>query len=165
MPPRRRDRQTPDPLEESEMLRRRGRQMTDPAMEREMRDLRARLEDMETAQRRTVSVGDLSDSESEIGVEHEEEVAAEDAANERLIRAIAKMGARAKMDIPVYDGNMDAEELLDWTRALDTYFDYEDVEEDKKVKHVVIILKGHAALWWDELQDDRCYKGKQKIKS
>jgi hypothetical protein len=29
-------------------LRRRGRQMSDPAMEREMRDLRARLEDMET---------------------------------------------------------------------------------------------------------------------
>jgi hypothetical protein len=25
-------------------------------------------------------------------------------------------------------------------------------------------LKGHAALWWDELQDDRRCKGKQKIK-
>jgi hypothetical protein len=49
MPPRRRDRKTPDPLEDREMSRRRGRQMTDPAMEREMRDLRARLEDMETA--------------------------------------------------------------------------------------------------------------------
>jgi hypothetical protein len=34
MPPRRRDRQTPDPLEEREMMRRRGRQMTDPAMEK-----------------------------------------------------------------------------------------------------------------------------------
>jgi hypothetical protein len=26
-------------------------------------------------------------------------------------------------------------------------------------------LKGHATLWWDELQIDRCCKGKQKIKS
>jgi hypothetical protein len=26
-------------------------------------------------------------------------------------------------------------------------------------------LKGHAALWWDELQADRHCKGKQKIKS
>jgi hypothetical protein len=26
-------------------------------------------------------------------------------------------------------------------------------------------LKGHAALWWDELQADRHSKGKQKIKS
>ena len=131
-----------------------------------MRDLRVRIEDMETTQRCTVSAGDLSDSESEIEAEHEgEEVAANNAANECLIRAIARMGAREKMDIPVYDGNMDAEELLDWIRALDTYFDYEDVEEDKKVKHVVTRLKGHAALWRDELQADRCCKGKQKIKS
>ena len=45
--------------------------MTDLAMEKEMRDLRTRLEDMEIAQRCTVSAGDLSDSESEIEVEHE----------------------------------------------------------------------------------------------
>jgi hypothetical protein len=68
---------------------------------------------MEIAQRRTAGAGDLNDSEREIEVEHEEEVAAEDASNERLIRAIARMGARAKMDIPVYEGNLDAKELLD----------------------------------------------------
>jgi hypothetical protein len=160
MPPRRRDMRTPDPPEDREMPRRRGRQMTDPAMEREMCDLRARLEDMETTQRRIVSAGDLSDFESEVEDEREEEVAAEDASNERLIIAIARIGAKAKMDIPVYEGNLDAKELLDWIRALDTYFDYEDVKEDKKVKHAVTRLKGHTALWWDELQDDRRCKGK-----
>jgi hypothetical protein len=139
--------------------------MADPAIERQMCDLQARLEDMETAQRCTTSAGDLGDSESEIEAECEEEVAAKDASNERLIRAIARMGAKAKMDILVYEGNLDVEELLDWIRALDTYFDYEDVEEDKKVKHVVTCLKGHATLWWDELQADRRCKGKQKIKS
>ena len=81
-----------------------------------------------------------------------------------MIRAIARMGARAKMDILVYEGTLDAEELLDWIRALDTYFDYEDVNKDKKVKHVVTSLKGHATLWWDELQADRRCKGKKKIK-
>jgi hypothetical protein len=161
MPPRRRDRQTPDPPEDRKMLRRRGRQMLDLAMEREMCDLCTIHEDMETTQRCTIGARDLSDSEREIEAEHEgEEVVAKDVANERLIRAIARMGARAKMDIPVYEGNLDAEELLDWIRALDTYFDYEDVEEDKKVKHVVTILKGHATLWWDELQADRRCKGK-----
>jgi hypothetical protein len=65
------------------------------------------------------------------------------------------MGTKAKMDIPVYKVNIDVEELLDWIRALKTYFDYEDVEEDKKVMHVVTRLKGHAALWWDELQADK----------
>jgi hypothetical protein len=121
---------------------------------------------MDTTQRRTAGVGDLSDSERENEVEHEgEEVTAEDAANERMIRVVARMGAKEKMDIPVYEGNLDAEELLDRIRALDTYFDYEYVKEDKKVKHVVTRLKGHAALWWDELQANRCCKGKQKIKS
>jgi hypothetical protein len=48
MPPRRRDRQTPDPPEEREIPRRRGRQMPDPAMAREMCDLHAILKDMET---------------------------------------------------------------------------------------------------------------------
>jgi hypothetical protein len=81
-----------------------------------------------------------------------------------LIRAIARMGEMEKMDILVYEGNLDAEELLDWIRALEMYFDYEDVEEDKKFKHIVTRLKGHATLWWDELQADRHCKGKPKIK-
>jgi hypothetical protein len=74
MPPRR-DRQSPN-LEEREMQRRRGRQMKNPVMERQMCDLRARLEDMETTQRHTVSAGDLSDFESEVEAEREEEVVA-----------------------------------------------------------------------------------------
>ena len=43
---------------------------------------------MVEAQRCTASARDLSDSKREIEVEREEEVAAEDASNERLIRAI-----------------------------------------------------------------------------
>jgi hypothetical protein len=69
------------------------------------------------------------------------------------------------MDIPMYEGNLDVKELLDWIRDLEKYFDYEDVEEDKKFKHVVTRLKGHATLWWDDLQSDRHCKGKKKIKS
>ena len=52
-----------------------------------------------------------------------EEVSAEDASTEWLIRAISRMSSKTKMDIPVYEGSLDAEELLDWIRALDTYFD------------------------------------------
>jgi hypothetical protein len=75
------------------------------------------------------------------------------------------MGAREKMDIPTYEGNLDVEKLLDWFRYMDKYFEYEDIEEDKKVKHVFTRLKGHATLWWDELQADMRCKGKQRIKS
>jgi hypothetical protein len=150
MLPRRRDRPMP---------------MPDPAREREMHELRARLDAMVTTQRCVLDVGDISEdkSENEDG-NKEEEVAVEDAANECLFRVVVRIGARAKMEIPMYEGNLDVEEILDWIRALDKYFDYEDVEEDKKFKHVVTRLKGHATLWWDELQANRCCKGKQKIK-
>ena len=63
----RRERQSPDP--EDREVRRRGRQVANPEMERQMRDLQARLEDMETMQRRTTSVGDLSDSKRKL-VQH-----------------------------------------------------------------------------------------------
>jgi hypothetical protein len=160
----RRERQSPD--HEDRDARRRGRPAGNPEMERQMRDLRARMEEMETTQRRGTGTGEFSDSEVEEEAGHDvEEVTAEDASTERLIRAIARMSSKTKMDIPVYEGSLNAEELLDWIRALDTYFDYEDIEEDKKVRHAVTKLKGHAALWWDELQADRRCKGKQKIKS
>jgi hypothetical protein len=76
----------------------------------------------------------------------------EDAAEERLLRAFVKLGARENIDIPMYEGNLDTEELLDWIRSMDKYFGYEDVEEEKRLRHVVNRLKGHATLWWDELQ-------------
>jgi hypothetical protein len=114
----------------------------------------------------TTDVGDVSESKNENEARpDEEEVVVEDVAEERLFRVVARIGAREKMDIPMYEGNLDIEELLDWFRALDKYFDYEDIEEDKKVKHVVTRLKGHATLWWDELQADRHCKGKKRIKS
>jgi hypothetical protein len=94
---------------------------------------------MEAMQRRTLATEDVSDAESEeIEVE---EVIGEDAAEERLLKVVVKLGARAKMDIPMYEGNLDVEELLDWIRSLDKYFDYEDVEEGRKVRHVVTRLK------------------------
>jgi hypothetical protein len=166
MPLRRRDRQTPDPLEDREVSRERGRQVQNPVVERDIHDLRARVVDMEIKQRHIADIGDVSAFKSEDEAGHEEEeITAEDAAHEHFLRVVARMGARAKMDIPFYEGNMDVEEILDWIRALDTYFDYEDVEEDKKVKYAITRLKGHATLWWDELQADRRYQGKQKIKS
>lgn len=54
-----------------------------------MRDLRARLEEMEIAQRCRVGAGDLSDSGVEEESIHVEEVVAEEASTERLIKAIA----------------------------------------------------------------------------
>jgi hypothetical protein len=145
--------------------RRQERPMPDLAMEREMRELCARLDDMEIAKKWTNDTRDVSESKNKNEGRPEEEVSLKDVVEEHLFRAVARIGSREKMDIQMYEGNLDVEELLDLLRALDKYFDYEDIEEDKKVKHVVTRLKGHAILWWDELEADRCCKGKQRIKS
>jgi hypothetical protein len=80
-----------------------------------------------------------------------------------LLREVVRLGARAKIEVPMYEGNLDAEELLDWIRSMDIYFDYEYVDGEKRVRHVVTRIKGHTTLWWDELQAERRSRGKQKI--
>jgi hypothetical protein len=82
------------------------------AMEREMREIRAILDAMETTQRREHDPGYVSDEERK---EREvEEVVEEDVVEELLLKVVVKLGARAKIDIPMYEGNLDTEEFLDW---------------------------------------------------
>jgi len=68
-----------------------------------------------------------------------------------LLRVVVRLGARDKIEVPMYEGNLDDEEMLDWIRSMDKYLDYEDVDEEKRVRHVSIRLKGHSTLWWYEL--------------
>jgi hypothetical protein len=135
-------------------------------VEREMRELRARLEVMEEAQRRAPDVGDVSDAKREevVGKNVVGEGAGEDVAEEHLLREVSRLGGRAKMEALMYEDNLDAEELLDWIRSMDKYFNYEDADEERRVRHVITRIKGHATLWWDELQDERRGKGKHKIR-
>jgi hypothetical protein len=80
-------------------------------MEREMRELRTRLDAMETTKRRTPDVGDIGDVENE-EVEVEEAVV-EDVAEEHLLKAVVNLGPRTKIEIPMYEGNLIVEQFLD----------------------------------------------------
>jgi hypothetical protein len=82
-----------------------------------------------------------------------------------LLREVARLRGRAKIEVPMYEGNLDVEELLDWVRSMENHFNYEEVDEEKRVKQDVIRIKGHATLWWDELHAERRSKGKHKIKN
>jgi hypothetical protein len=131
----------------------RGPPLANQFVQREIREICAILEAMEVMQRREPDARDIGDAESE-EVEVEKD-AGENVVEECLLRAILILGARAKIEVPMYEGNLDAEELLDWIRSMDKYFDYEYVDEEKRVRHVVTRIKGHAGLWWDELQAER----------
>ena len=122
-----------------------------------------RLDAMEITQGSTLDIGDISEVESE--EEEFKENVAEDDAQYLLIKVVSKIGARARIEVPMYEGKLEVEELLEWVHIMDKYFDYKDIKEDQMVKHSVTRLKGHAMLWWDELQAERMRKCKQKIKN
>jgi hypothetical protein len=73
----------------------------------------------------------------------------------RVLKSILSSSSRPKVEILTYSGSLVPEELIDWIIALDKYFDYEEVNEDKQVKFFVTRLRGHATLWWDGVQEER----------
>ena len=101
------------------------------------------MEAMETTQRRAPDEGGASDAE-EYSEEEDDEVA-------KVLKVLVKETGRPKVDIPMYEGNLNVEELLDWISSLDKYFGFEEVEDKKKVKIAATRLKGHATIWWEEL--------------
>ena len=117
---------------------------------------------MELGRHREPDLGDVSDLEEE-GNEQEEEEALESAEMKMLRFALGSI-SRPKPSLSTYDGNLSVEGFIDWIGELERYFDYDNVEEDKKVKLVVTRLKGHAALWWDNIQAERKKKNKIVIK-
>ena len=56
-----------------------------------------------------------------------------------------------RLEFPTYDGSFIAEHLIEWISELDKYFEYDEIEEDKRFRLVVTRLKGHASLLWDSV--------------
>jgi len=75
-----------------------------------------------------------------------EEVVDEDNETGEIIKMLVKVGGKPKAEIPMYEVSLNAEELMEWIKSLDQYFDYEEVDERKKVNFVVTKLRSHAAI-------------------
>ena len=83
----------------------------------------------------------------------------------RFLKTILTSSSKPRPEIPVYKGDLNPEELIYWIYDMEKFFDYEEMEDEKKVKFVVTKLKGHATLWWDGVQVERKRLGKQPIKN
>lgn len=70
-----------------------------------------------------------------------------------------------KMEIPMYGGKMDVEEVIDWIDVLNNYFEYKEVPKDKKVNISKIKLKGSSLIWWNYTQGERVKQKKSMITS
>ncbi|XP_028552635.1 uncharacterized protein LOC110101527 [Dendrobium catenatum] len=99
---------------------------------------------------------ELSDSEEETGYQHR-----------RRTRGTERNHGefRVKMDISFFDGKLHIEDYLDWERAVETFFEYMDVEPAKQVKYVACRLKSGASAWWLQLLQSRRREGKGPIRS
>ena len=89
---------------------------------------------------------DTNDEEESSEVD-QEEVVEEVKLMNMLMRAIN----RPIVEVPMYEGDLNVEELMDWINALNNYFEFEDIEDKKKVRYATTRLKGNATIWWDEL--------------
>ena len=73
------------------------------------------------------------------------------------------MEKRPKFEVPTFSENLNPEELIDWINELEEYFEYEDIDDPDRVKFAKAKLKGHAKIWWQEVQLERNRKRKEKI--
>ena len=67
---------------------------------------------------------------------------------------------RFKIDLPQFDGELEIEDLLDWLKKVDNYFDYTYTFDENKVKLVAYTFTGGASAWWDQEQNSRRRLGK-----
>eukprot|EP00253_Pinus_taeda_P025668 PITA_25668 len=132
----------------------------DEGLREELRALTAHLEAVEAGRRRDPELGDDSGEEAVVIAEESEEETQE----VKLLRSVLLTSNKPKLEIPNYDGNLSADVPLDWMSELDKYFEKEEISEDKRVRFVATKLKGHATLWWDNVQEDRKRMNKLLIK-
>ena len=91
-----------------------------------VRTMMSRMGAMEATQRRGIAhvVEDTSDDEAELKTMREE--TKEDMiVEERMIREIKGIGGKPKLATQVYSRSLNIEELIDWIREMETFFQIE----------------------------------------
>ena len=137
-------------------------------MRRERLQLLERIEALEKERRepRREEVPEEHYEEEEVC--HERQVQEEDPDERRfprLIKVVQGTSGKGMVDLPMYQGKMQSEEVLGWIEALENYFELEDIDEDKKVKIEKARLRGTTLTWWSIIQNGRIERGLDKISS
>ncbi|XP_028552490.1 uncharacterized protein LOC114580129 [Dendrobium catenatum] len=57
------------------------------------------------------------------------------------------------------------EDYLDWERAVETFFEYMDIDPERQVKYVACRLKGGASAWWQQVIQSRRREGRGAVRS
>jgi len=137
----------------------RGRPVANAKVTEAVQQMQARLDALRTGR----NIDDGYVSEPEVEATEEEVVAVTPEMG--FFQSVLRSTTRPKTEVPIYEGGLNPEELIDWINGMEKFFDYEETEDEKKIKFVVNKLKVHATLWWDGVQVERKRLGKQPIKN
>lgn len=135
--------------------------MVDEALREELKVLIARLEAVEVGRRRDPELGDVSEEEVEVAADGAEG----DSPEVKLLKFVLLSNSKPKPELPTYNGSLSIDVVLDWISEMDKYFECEKISEDRRVKFAATKLKGHATLWWDNVQNERKRLNKPPIKT
>ncbi|PKU77966.1 uncharacterized protein LOC114579829 [Dendrobium catenatum] len=72
---------------------------------------------------------------------------------------------KVKMDIPFFDGHIHIEDYLDWEKSVENFFDYMDIDPEKKVQYVACRLRGGASAWWEQTLQSRRREGRARVRT
>lgn len=111
-------------------------------------------------QQRELEVGDVSEEEEE----SPKEKLVEDPQETRILNANLGYVMKENPNLSSYLGSLNPKGLIDWIIEMENFFEYEEMEQEKRVKFVVTKLKGCATLWWDGVQVERRRNNKLEIK-
>ena len=57
-----------------------------------------------------------------------------------------------RVDVPDFSGKLDPQAFTDWMTALEDYFDWYGMTEERKVRFAKMKLKGQARIWWRNVE-------------
>ena len=66
-------------------------------------------------------------------------------------RVVRSIKGRAKVEVSYFRGSLKPDDLLDWISEMEKFFNWEELSDPRRVKFSCIKLRGHDALWWDNL--------------
>jgi hypothetical protein len=66
---------------------------------------------------------------------------------------IDELTKRMKVDVLDFYGKLEPHAFEDWLTAIEDYFDWFAVSEERKVQYIKMKLKGHARVWWGSVEE------------
>lgn len=81
------------------------------------------------------------------------------------MKALKALSAKALEGVPLFNGQMDVDLVLDWIDNLENHFECDGVTDAQKLKVAKSRLRGPALTWWKFILNEREKEGKSLIVS